>query len=62
MKQIKTLFKLSKFTGFITKVGLYGLNDSEEHKDVWQMIAGSKSFPRLTVLSVKSLALKEVFS
>ena len=55
MKQIKTLFKLSRFTSFITKVGLYGVIDTEENKDVWQMIAASKSFPRLAVLSVKSL-------
>lgn len=35
MKQIKTLFKLSKFTAYITKVTLLDVVDSEEHKDVW---------------------------
>ncbi|EWS75170.1 transmembrane protein, putative (macronuclear) [Tetrahymena thermophila SB210] len=59
MNQIKSLFKLSRFTGFIDRVTLNDVKDAEEYKDVWITIAQSKSFPRLQQLSIKSLEIKE---
>ncbi|KAL4454019.1 hypothetical protein ABPG74_003902 [Tetrahymena malaccensis] len=59
MNQIKSLFKLSRFTGFIDRVTLNDVKDAEEYKDVWITIAQSKSFPRLQQLFIKSLEIKE---
>ncbi|KAL4497892.1 hypothetical protein ABPG72_000647 [Tetrahymena utriculariae] len=53
MNQIKSLFKLSRFTGFIDRVTLNDVKDAEEYKDVWISIAQSKNFPRLKSLSIK---------
>ncbi|KAL4487536.1 hypothetical protein ABPG72_007056 [Tetrahymena utriculariae] len=59
MQQIKSLFKMSLFTQQITKVILQNVADSTEYKDIWQMISVSKSFPRLQILNVRSLIVKE---
>ncbi|KAL4467213.1 hypothetical protein ABPG73_014878 [Tetrahymena malaccensis] len=59
MQQIKSLFKMSLFTQQITKVCLQDVADNVEYKDIWQMISVSKSFPRLQILNVRSLEVKE---